>query len=65
MSDFERHISRIFLTQSCSQEQDKENGNTSGQIGPRVPSGSNLQDSQNFDELVYFFVRSLNYCLNF
>ena len=44
-SKFKIHILTIWLIPQCSQGQDKKNDITSGQIGPRVPSGLNLQDS--------------------
>ena len=39
MSDFKSHISTIFLTPQYSQEEDRNNGANSGQIGPQEPSG--------------------------
>ena len=53
------HIWRVLLILIYGQEEDKDNGTIPGQIGPRVPSGSILQDLLIFGELVYFFVFSV------
>ena len=48
MSFFKVHIMTIFLTPKYGQCRDEDSGTISGPIDPRVPSGSNLQDSLNF-----------------
>ena len=51
-SSFKNHILTHWFIPHCSQGLDKQNGTTSGQIGPQDPSGSNLEIYQ---FLRYFF----------
>ena len=61
MSDFKVNILTFFLVLECGQEHHKNNGITSGQIGPRVPSGLILENWGTF--VIVFTSRALYFDL--